>query len=120
MWSGHNILERGGGIMTTPSGSGPVERAIRAAVTKGTILQTAGARVRFEVGSLDSSGIVLLFGKKQTRTPISWPCLEGIPVVLGQKGWVRGGGIHDAGAAGPLDAYLKRYIRRNTATYVAA
>jgi hypothetical protein len=64
--------------------------------------------------------LILLFGPKKTRTPISWACLEGIPDHLRGRQWVRIGANRDVqGDQDALDGYLKGFIKRQTADYVA-
>jgi hypothetical protein len=71
------------------------------------------------VGELDEQGLSLLFGPKQTRTLLSWRCLEGIPAYLRGRGWVLVGANRDVNGDYGLDGYLKRWIKRQTANYVA-
>lgn len=99
---------------------GPVETAIRSQLAKGTRLPTPTGRATFLVDDLGPTGLVLLLGAKKTRTPFSWSCLEGIPGFLSARGWVRVGANRDVeGDQDALDGYLKRYIKRQTADYVA-
>jgi len=99
---------------------GPVEIAIRAHVAAGAALPTPTGRATFLVDELSPTGLVLLFGPKKTRTPFSWSCLEGIPDFLRARGWVRIGANRDVqGDQDALDGYLKRYIKRQTADYIA-
>jgi hypothetical protein len=101
------------------SGTRPVEIAIRARISPGIRLPTPTGRATFIVHELNPRGIVLLLGPKQARTPLSWDCLEGIPDVLRNRGWVRIGANRDvAGNPGTLDAYLKGCLKRQTADYV--
>lgn len=102
------------------SGNGPVETAIRAHISPGTRLPTPTGRATFTVHELNPRGIVFLLGPKQAWTPLSWDCLEGIPAVLRNRGWVRIGANRDvAGNPGTLDAHLKGCLKRQTADYVA-
>jgi hypothetical protein len=64
-------------------------------------------------------GLVLLVGAKEAWTPISWRCLEGVPGYLRGRAWVRIGSEFDDGVEGTLDAYLKGFIARATAPWVA-
>jgi hypothetical protein len=99
---------------------GPVETAIRARVVSGAQLPTPTGRATFMVDEVGASGLVLLFGPKRTRTTFSWSCLEGIPDFLRSQGWVRIGADRDVrGDHGALDGYLKGYIKRQTADYIA-
>ena len=99
---------------------GVVEAAIRAHITPGVRLPTPTGRASFIVHELNSRGIVLLLGPKHAWTPLSWDCLEGIPGILRNRGWIRIGANRDvAGNPGTLDAYLKSCLKRQTADYVA-
>jgi|1186.fasta_scaffold565155_1 hypothetical protein len=99
---------------------GPVESAVRARVKPGASLPTPTGRGQFTIASIDGTGIVLLLGQKEARTPISWACLEGVPQFLRGRGWVPIAGTYDtSSAAGTLDAYLKQFINRATAGWVA-
>src|SRR4051794_17396313 len=100
---------------------GPVEHAVRAAVTSGTKLGTPVRGTPFTVARLDTNGVVLLLGAQETPTPIKWTCLEGIVPFLSSRGWVEIGGRYDTRANGEtLDGYLKGCIKRATAGWVAA
>ena len=64
---------------------------------------------------------VLLLGEKRARTPIRWSVLEGVGTTLAGGGWMTIGSVYDTRAvSGTLDAYLKRFINRATAGWVAA
>ena len=53
--------------------AGVIEAAIRKSVAPGMILRTVPARTQFEVQKLSEGALVLLFGKKKTRTgPEIW------------------------------------------------
>jgi hypothetical protein len=71
------------------------------------------------VDQLDAEGLSLLFGPKKTRTLLSWRCLEGVPGYLRGRGWVRVGANRDVNSDYGLDGYLKGWIKRQTANYVA-
>ena len=67
-----------------------------------------------------NAGIRIL-GEKKAWTPLSWACLEGVGRFLAGKGWVVIGGVYEtAGASDTLDGYLKAWIKRATAGWVAA
>lgn len=100
--------------------SGPVEAAVRAQIPPGTRLPTPTGRATFVVHEMGASGLVLLFGPKQTPTTFSWACLEGITDFLRERDWMRIGANRDVrGDQTALDGYLKRYVKRQTANYVA-
>lgn len=101
---------------------GPVERAIRYWITEGEILYTPDPTkaVPFKVRTIDGKGILLLLGKKETPTKISWECLEGIPAFLRSKGWVKiEMTFNTKGTPNTFDGYMKKHIRRATANYIA-
>jgi hypothetical protein len=101
--------------------AGRIERAIRAAVHSGQILETPARGRPFEVARVDGNGVVLLLGERQARTPLSWPVLEGALAYLQGRGWVEIGGLYDVDSrSGTFDAYLKRHVKRATAGWVAA
>ncbi|MGI5499502.1 hypothetical protein [Lentzea sp. CA-135723] len=100
--------------------SGPVEAAIRAQIPPGTRLPTPSGRATFVVHELGASELVLLFGPKQNRTTFTWACLEGLMDFLRKRDWIRIGANRDVhGDQAALDGYLKRYVKRQTANYVA-
>ena len=102
---------------------GPVQSAIRKQIAPSAWLQTPDTykSAPFQVAAIDSDGIILLFGKKKTPTRITWKCLEGIPAFLRGKGWVIIGTVFDvASKPSTLDGYLKGWIKRGTAGWVAA
>jgi hypothetical protein len=101
--------------------AGPVETSIRKNVHKGQILRTSSGSSTFVVGNIDTNGIILLFGQKQTETFFPWFCLEDVPAFLKGKGWVEIGTKFDVSSKpGTLDEYMKQTINRATATWVAA
>jgi len=71
------------------------------------------------VDQLAEEGLSLLFGSKKTRTLLTWRCLEGIPAYLRGRGWVLVGANRDVNSEYGLDGYLKGWIKRQTANYVA-
>jgi hypothetical protein len=103
--------------------AGLVETAIRSKISPCQRLKTPDIHksASFEVKCLNIEGMVLLFGKKKTPTNISWQCLEGIPAFLKGKDWVKVGTVFDTSAnPSTLDEYLKGWIKRGTAGWVAA
>ena len=100
----------------------PVERAIRQRITEGEILYTPDLTkaAPFKVKSIDEKEIALLFGKKETPTRFSWACLEGIPAFLRGKDWVEiRMTFNTKGMPNTFDEYMKKYIKRATANYIA-
>lgn len=101
---------------------GHVESAIRRTISPGQSLHTPSRHAPFVVDVIDHRGVVLLLGKGQWRTPLSWECLEGlVPYIREHGGEVVIGGKHaTVGAPGTLDGYLKNCLKTNTANYVAS
>ena len=99
---------------------GPVERAVRANLREGEELQTPGQGKPFWVHRIDGRGLVLLLGKGRWETPISWEALEGIPNLLRGRGWVRTtGSFAPEPDTTTLSGYLKQFVYRETANWVA-
>jgi hypothetical protein len=97
------------------------QRAIRAAVVQGQILTTPARRSPFSIGEARDDGIAILIGARKARTLLRWDILEGLVQWLGGRDWVEmGGGYTLTGRAGTLDGYLKDYIKRDVAGWVAA
>lgn len=96
-----------------------VEEAIRSSVRPGELLPTPTGTATFAVHQLDAAGLSLLFGPKETRTLLPWRCLEGIPEYLRGQGWIPVGANRDINSDRGLDGYLKSWIPRQTANYVA-
>jgi len=100
---------------------GPAQQAIQRAVSTGARLSTPSRGSPFSIGRIDDKGIVLLLGQKETPTPFTWECLEGAVEFLKDRGWVEIGMQYDtSGRSGTLDGYLKDFINRATAGWVAA
>jgi hypothetical protein len=100
---------------------GPAQQAIQASIRSGTHLSTPSRGSPFSVGRIDERGVVLLFGAKEFPTPFTWASLEGVIEFLRGKEWVEIGGTYDvAGRTETLDGYLKGYMKRATAGWVAA
>jgi hypothetical protein len=73
------------------------------------------------VARVDDRGIVLLLGEQEAWTPLSWECLEGIPLFLAGRDWVEiGTRFETRPDLSTLDGYLKRCLKRATAGWVAA
>jgi hypothetical protein len=102
------------------SSMGPLETAVRKYIAEGTVLSTPTGRGQFTVAEVGTKGPVLLLGRKEARTLIPWVALEGVPGFLGAGTWRVIGGVYDQ-AADPttLDGYMKRFVNRATAGWVA-
>jgi len=99
--------------------AGPVERVIRAKLSTGQVLNTHARGAEFEIGRIDTDGLVLLLGPGKAYTRFYWDCLEGIPGFLSGREWVKVGGSYmKEGEPETLDAYLKHHVYRQTANYV--
>jgi hypothetical protein len=96
-----------------------VESAIRSAFEAGEVLTTLTGKATFEVGELAPEGLWLLFGPKKTRTLLNWQSLEGIPDFLQDRGWTVVAANRVVGNDYGLDGYLKQWVKRQTANYVA-
>jgi hypothetical protein len=72
------------------------------------------------VARYTSDGLVLLLGEKEAWTPLPWRALEEMPGYLRGRGWVVIGSVYSTDSQlGSLDAYLKRFLKRATAGWVA-
>jgi hypothetical protein len=99
---------------------GPVERAVRTKLREGEELLTPGQGRPFVVHRIRTDGIVLLLGEGRWRTLVPWEALEGVPDLLNGRGWVRtSGGFTVDRDATTLSGYLKQYVNRETANWVA-
>lgn len=97
-----------------------VEDAVRTAVSPGEALVTPSGKGRFTVARYTPDGLVLLLGQKEASTPLPWRALEDLPDYLRGRGWVVIGSAYSTESqAGSLDEYLKRFLRRATAGWVA-
>jgi hypothetical protein len=100
--------------------TGPVEKAVRGAVSPGDQLSTPSGRGRFTVARCTADGLVLLLGEKQAWTPLPWRALEEVPDFLRGRDWVLISGVYSTGSRqGSLDEHLKRFLKRATAGWVA-
>jgi hypothetical protein len=100
---------------------GPGESAIRHSIRAGESLETTAQKKPFTVDTIDQSGVALLFGRKQTRTPFTWEALEGIRTQFLHSGWIVIGGRRDVhGEPGTLDGYVKQVVNRDAAGCVAS
>ena len=66
-----------------------------------------------------SDGLVLLLGEKEAWTPLPWRALEELPDYLRGRGWILIGAYSTDSKVGSLDEYLKRFLKRATAGWVA-
>jgi hypothetical protein len=100
---------------------GPVERAVRSRFTAPATLHTLGQNKPFILRTIDQDGIVLLLGKGQWHTRLTWECLETVVPFLHQHpGWVPAGGKFSvAGEPGTLDQHLKGCLKRDVARWLA-
>lgn len=99
---------------------GPIERRIRNTCSPGLVLSTPTGRGQFSIARIDDDGIVLLLGAKEAWTPLSWEWIEGIGKFLASGEWFPIGSKYESSAdLGTLDAYLKGYLKRATAGWVA-
>lgn len=96
-----------------------VKAAIRSSIQPREVLLTTTETATFEVGQLASEGLSLLLGPKKTKTLLTWRCLEGIPAYLKGRGWMPVAANRDINNDRGLDGYLKGWIKRQTANYVA-
>jgi hypothetical protein len=72
------------------------------------------------VADVSGRGVVLLLGEQRNAQMFSWECLEGTVAFLHGRGWVKVGANRDPrGNAGTFDGYLKEWVTRQTANYVA-
>lgn len=100
--------------------TGPVERAVRGAISPRDQLSTPSGRGNFTVARYTADGLVLLLGQKQAWTPLPWRALEEVPDFLRGRGWVLIGGAYSTDSRqGSLDEHLKRFLQRATAGWVA-
>jgi hypothetical protein len=99
--------------------SGLVQTAIRSSLRPGEVLPTPTGTATFEVCQLELEGLSLLFGRRKTRTLLTWSCLEGIPAHLHGEDWVPIGANRDVNSKYGLDGYLKSWVKRQAANYVA-
>ena len=74
--------------------AGPVEDAVRGAVSPGDRLATPSGRGQFTVAWYTADGLVLLLGEKEAWTPLPWRALEQVPDFLRGRGWVLIGSVY--------------------------
>jgi hypothetical protein len=101
--------------------NGIVEKAVRKHIQRGQTVRLRASGKPFVVDRIESDSIVLLFGKKETPTRLRWEWLEGIVPFLRERGSVPIGGVFAVESKeATLDGYLKKFIKRATANWVAA
>jgi hypothetical protein len=72
------------------------------------------------VARYTSEGLVLLLGEKEAWTPLPWRALEDLTDYLRGRGWILIGSAYSTDSQrGSLDEYLKRFLKRATAGWVA-
>jgi excisionase family DNA binding protein len=89
-----------------PATPGVVQQAVRAAVSEGQALYTPTRQAPFKVDKIDTDGLVLLMGKGEWATRLSWEHLEGVVPYIRQHG-----GVVDIGGRSP-GARSTRHPRR--------
>jgi hypothetical protein len=100
--------------------TGRVESAIRGSVSPGERLATPTGRGQFKVARYTTEGLVLLLGAKEAWTPLPWHAMEGVPDFLRGRGWVAIGSLYSTDSQpGSMDEYMKFYLKRATAGWVA-
>jgi hypothetical protein len=100
--------------------TGRVESAVRRSVSPGELLATPTGRGGFTIARYTSEGLVLLLGTKEAWTPLPWRAIEGVPDFLRGRGWVVIGSLYATDSQpGSLDEYLKSFLKRATAGWVA-
>jgi hypothetical protein len=100
--------------------TGPVEEAVRGAISPGDRLATPSGRGHFTIARYTADGLVLLLGEKEAWTPLPWRALEEVPDFLRGRGWVLIGSIYSADSPqGSLDEHLKGFLNRATAGWIA-
>jgi hypothetical protein len=101
--------------------AGAVESAIRATLKPGHALETLGRNATASVGSFDADSVTLLMGYKRVKTPVTWACLEAIPMFLVGRDWVQLTGPFDpAASSGTLASFLESKHCKATAALVGA
>ena len=99
---------------------GPVQQAIRTHIHEGQVLHTPTRRAPFKVGRINDMGVVLLLGRGEWPTRLTWVCLEGVVPFLAEHGTIPIGGRHSTEPnPDTLDEYLKGCVKVDTAGWVA-
>jgi hypothetical protein len=78
-------------------------------------------RKPFKLSVIDHKGIVLLLGKQESPSRLTWDWLESIPTFLARHpGWMPAGGAHSVeGDPGTLDEFLKGCVKTDMARWLA-
>lgn len=98
---------------------GLAQRCIRGAIAEGRRFGTPSDNKPFLVQTLDNDGVVLLLAE-QHPIRIGWPIWEGALDLIRRRGPLRiGGGFSVEGETGTLDGYLKQFVSRLIAGWVA-
>jgi len=87
-------------------------------ITPGKVLYTPSRRVPFAVERVEAEGVTFLVGASKWKIKVPTECWEGITSYLRDRGWVKIGAIHDTANAGTLEAYLDKYVKRSSSSYV--
>lgn len=99
---------------------GEVEHRVRDRLHVGQRLATPARGKPFVVADMTSDALVLDLAEKW-RTAIPWACLEGVVPFVDAHGVVVIGSKYETeGVEGTLDGYLKAFVKRATAGWVAA
>ena len=100
--------------------AGRVESATRGSVSPAELLPTPTGRGQFKVARYTTEGLVLLLGAKEAQTPLPWQAMEGVPDFLRGRSSVAIGSLYSTDSQpGSLDEYMKHYLKRATAGWVA-
>ena len=98
-----------------------VQSAITVAIPPGSTLETLSTRKPFEVAEYHDDVMVLLLGKRRSRTRILWQVLEELDAWLAARGWTElGAGRGVPTSPESLSGFLDGGISRSAGAYVAA
>ena len=93
-------------------------KRIKDNITPGKVLYTPSRRVPFTVERVDAEGVTFRVGADKWKIRVPTECWEGITSYLRGRGWVKIGAIHDTADAGTLEAYLDKYVKRSSSSYI--
>jgi hypothetical protein len=101
---------------------GPVETAVRKAISAGDTLYTPSRVKPFTIGRMDTRTITLNLGALETATPIPWAVLEEVPKTFSTIEWTDiGMTFSTSSTCGTFDEFMKvRVPARATSNWVAA